>query len=672
MFFKDKSYKRLTEKIYKVPLCIQDTIPIYRISRDGIFELEAPGGSGSKSKPHLFYKVYLFEDINFSTQDEEEKERTGDKFETLLRSMNVSYKIIVSNHYADNNKLREAILHKAISEEMKPLAKSYHKLFEERLEKGRSGLLQSKYFVVSCEKADFESAKTYFNTIEFSMQQLFHRLGSGLIPLDATNRLRALHSFYRMGEEEDFSFQWDEYFRLRRDWRNDIINTSLREQKDYMEMESGKYACAMFVRKYPNGLSDQFLSEITNLPFPLIYTMDVEPIDNAYAYQMMMKKYMSNERSINKEQEHKNENGDYSTNISYERRKQQRDMEEMLDRISSFDERLLYVGMTILIKADSLDELEERREKIKIIGQTHNMDIVPHEYRQIDAMNTTLPTGARFVNTMRTITSEELSIFIPFNVQELSDNGGYCYGFNQVSKNLIMGNRKLLKNGNGFVFGVPGSGKSFNEKMEMGQVFCFSLDDLICVDPMGEYRDIAEKWGGEYVNLSKASDNVYYINPFHVPEFVPDKDKFIAEKAEFAYAIVEQALSGLTPCTSRHTAVIDKALRSLYGDFFEAREKAPRRKKNSIDSPTIQSLRDKIKEYVYEDGELNKTAKEIVDNLEIFAEGTLDIFSHQQSTNKKNRFTVFGFSELGPRMKPMAMLIMIETITSQIKYNLNP
>ena len=213
---------------------------------------------------------------------------------------------------------------------------------------------------------------------------------------------------------------------------------------------------------------------VVAVSFPIIYSMDVEPLDNDVAYQMVMKKYMSNERSINREQELKNENGDYSTNINYERRKQQRDTEEMLDRISSFDERLLYVGITIVVKAGSMEELEERTEKVRIIGKTHNMDIVPHSYRQLDALNTSLPTGARFVDTMRTITSEELSIFIPFNVQEIHDDLGYCYGFNKVSKNLIIGNRKLLKNGNGMVFGVPGSGKSYNEKSEMGQVLCFS------------------------------------------------------------------------------------------------------------------------------------------------------------------------------------------------------
>ena len=539
---------------------------------------------------HQFDRMYLFEDINFSTQDEEEKEDTCSKFEALLRSMNVSYKIIVSNHYADNNKLREEILQKAVSKEMEPLAKEYHKMIGERLEEGRGGLLQSKYFVVSCRKPDYESAKTYFNTIEFSIQQLFHRLGSCLIPLDATERLRALHSYYRMGDEASFSFDWNEYLHLKRDWRNDIINTSLREKTEHLEMEGGTCACVMFVRKYHNGLTDQFLNELTNMNFLIIYTMDVEPLDNNVAYQMIMKKYMANERSINREQETKNENGDYSTNINYERRKQQRDTEEMLDRISSFDDRLLYVGITIVVKANSMDELEERTEKIKIIGQTHNMDIMPHSHKQLDALNISLPTGARFVDTMRTITSEELSIFIPFNVQEINDNQGYCYGFNKVSKNLIIGNRKLLKNGNGMVFGVPGSGKSYNEKSEMGQVLCFSTDDII---------------------------------------------------------------------------VIDKAVRDMYSEYFQKKNDSRRKRKTRLESPTIRTMRDGIAER----SEGNDSAIELVEQLEVFADGTLDIFAREQSISEENRFTVYGFSELGKRMRAMAMLVMIESITAKIKYN---
>ena len=173
--FRKDSLTPQTEHIYKVPLCIQDTIPIYRISENGIFELESPTNKdGGKKKIHQFDRMYLFDDINFSTQDEEEKEETGKRFETLLRSMNVSYKVIVSNHYADNGRLREEILQKAVSKEMEPLAKEYHKLIEKRLQEGRGGLLQSKYFIVSCRKPDYESARNYFNTIEFSIQQEKH------------------------------------------------------------------------------------------------------------------------------------------------------------------------------------------------------------------------------------------------------------------------------------------------------------------------------------------------------------------------------------------------------------------------------------------------------------------------------------------------------------------
>ena len=160
-----------TERIYKVPLCIQDTIPIYRIAENGIFELESPTNKdGGKKKLHQFDKMYLFEDINFSTQDEEEKEETGKRFETLLRSMNVSYKIIVSNHYADNGKLREEILQKAVSKEREPLAREYHQMIEDRLQEGRGGLLQSKYFIVTCRKPDYESAKSYFNASEWTSE----------------------------------------------------------------------------------------------------------------------------------------------------------------------------------------------------------------------------------------------------------------------------------------------------------------------------------------------------------------------------------------------------------------------------------------------------------------------------------------------------------------------
>lgn len=653
-----KSDKNLTEPIYKVPLCVQDAIPIYRIAENGIFELERKKGL------HQFDRVYLFEDINYSTQDEEEKSRILEKFKKMLNSMNVSYKISVSNHYTNNKKMREAILHKAVTKETEPLAKEYHDLILDKLSEGRSGIEQSKYFIISCRMSDFESAKNYFATVEFSILQFFRSFGSGLIPLDATERLRALHSFYRMGEEETFDFDWDEYVTLKRDWRNDIVNTSIKPHKEYLELEQGRTISTMFIKKYASGVSDQFMKELTNVSFPLTVTIDCEPLENEYANALVMKKYMNNERSIISEQEKKNKNGDFSSNISYEKRRQQEELEEVLDEIRSFDERLFYMGITITIMADSKQELEERMERVKIIGKSYNMVIVPHSFNQLEAFNTTLPTGGRFVETMRSMKTDSLSIFAPFNVQEIIEKDGFFYGVNEVTKNVIIGNRKKLKNGNGFVFGVPGSGKSFDEKMEMGQVVAFTNDDVIIVDPMGEYRVVAQKWGGQYINLSQSESNIYNINPFHVPENVLDKDKFIAEKAEFAYAICEQAIKP-TPLTSRHIAVIDRAVRKMYEEYFSDRAKMKKKKIASLASPTIRTMRDLI----CEETEQNEAAKELVEQLEVFVDGTLDIFSKEQTASERNRFKVYGFSELGNRLSAMAMLIMIESITSQIKYN---
>lgn len=195
------------------------------------------------------------------------------------------------------------------------------------------------------------------------------------------------------------------------------------------------------------------------------------------------------------------------------------------------------------------------------------------------------------------------------------------------------------------------------------EVLCFSKDDIIVVDPMGEYKDIAAAWGGQYINLTQSAENVFYVNPFHVPDVVPDIDRFVAEKAEFAYAICEQALKPV-PLTSRHIAVIDKAVSHMYEEYFKKR-KDKRRTRNRPESPTIPVMRD----YILEHYDGNEAAQEIVDQLEVFADGTLDIFAREQSISDENRFTVYGFSELGKRMRAMAMLVMIESITAKIKYN---
>lgn len=247
----------------------------------------------------------------------------------------------------------------------------------------------------------------------------------------------------------------------------------------------------MFIKKYPSSLSDRFLNEVTSLPVHSITSIDVVPIPKDMTTKVLQKKYLGIEADIIKQQRVRNRNNDFSTEISYAKRTEKKEIESIMDDVRENNQCLFYVAVTIIIVAESMEELNSITETVETIGKRNLVVIDTHYLKQREALNTALPIGVRQVHTMRTMLTQSLAVFLPFNVQEISDDGGFYYGINQISKNVNIANRKKLLNGNGFVFGVPGSGKSFFFKQEMGQVFLNSNDDVIIIDPMNEYLDTA-------------------------------------------------------------------------------------------------------------------------------------------------------------------------------------
>lgn len=654
---KFKEYKRLTEKIYKVPKSITDIISINRISEKGIFELEE-GSSVIK----LYDRAYYFYDTNYHTRDEEEKEEIQEKYIQLLNSLNVSFKIIISNEPENLKKINDSVFATARNSSEEALAREFNKYYMEKTGENSKGIKQERYFIISCLKADYKSANAYFNTIENQLAMSFQRLGSGLLPMNATQRLHCLHNFYRLGNEKEFQFSWDDALLQHRDWRRDIINTTIREHETYLSLDYGKrYASVLFIKNYASGLSDTFIKEMMSLPFPLMMTLDVEPVKSDYAQKMLMKKYMSAQLSIDKQQERKNKNGNFSTDVSYNKRKEVEELEDAMDSLRSFDENLFYTDILLVVQADSKEELKNCIEQIKTVGDTYTLDIEEHICQQLDALNTALPTAARFVDTMRPLLTTALSGFVPFNVQEVNDEGGFFYGINQVSKNAIIANRKKLKNGNGFYFGKSGSGKSLDAKTEMLQVKAYTDDDMIIIDPMGEYEDIAKEWKGNYYKFTQKDENQIHKNPLHVPETVESEADFISGKAEFLYALCEQAIKP-SVLTSKHINVIDRATKEMYEEFFDKK-----RKGENPESPTLKTLRNKFIQYHNKNG--SKAAGDIAEDLELFTDGTLKIFTYQESVTESNRLEVYDLSSLGKKMKKLAMLVTIEAVKSRVREN---
>ncbi len=634
--------KKASEPLYKSPKSIQETIEIMAVAENGIFEV-------AKNR---YSKCYRFQDINYTTATEEEQIGIFERYCKFLNSLDCNFKITINNKNKDMVDLRELVLLSYMDDGYDEFRKTYNDIIEEKICEGRQGIEQERYLTITIERKNFEEAKAQFATIDATIHKAFVELGAEIVPLSGDERLKVLHDFYHLGDEHSWNFSIKEAKKVSADFKNDLSNGMIKYFPDHFEDEA-KFCRALFIKKYPSSLSDRFINEITSLPVHTITSIDVVPVPKDLTTKTLQKKYLGIESDIIKQQRVRNKNNDFSTEISYGKRTEKKEIEAIMDDVRENDQCLFYVGVTIVVMAASKKELESICETIETIGKRNSCTIDTHLLKQREALNTALPIGVRQVETMRTMLTQSLAVLMPFNVQELNDSGGNYYGINQISKNINIGNRKRLINGNGFVFGVPGSGKSFFCKMEMGSVFLSGDDEIIVIDPMNEYFDIAQTYGGTVVNMSTYTDN--YVNPLAMDVWNLDQNDtkgWVREKGEFMLGLCEQCIGdGLN---SRQKSIIDRCVRKMYLEIARSKEKY---------IPVMSDFYDLLLEQPEEE------AKDIALSLELFVSGSLNIFNHQTNVDVDNRFTVYGIRDLGAELSPITMLVMMESIQQRIVEN---
>ena len=637
-----KELKKASEPLYKTPKSIQETIEILKVAENGIFEV-------AKNR---FSKCYRFQDINYTTTNEIEQIDIFERYCKFLNSLDVSFKITINNKNKDMEQVRDFVFLQDREDGFNDFRKAYNDIMEKKIHEGRQGIEQERYLTITIDRKNFEEAKAQFATIEASVHKAFNELGADILPLTGNERIRVLHDFYHLGEEGKFDFDIKAARKVGADFRNDLCNKMIQFYPDYFKDEK-KYCRALFIKKYPSSLSDRFLNEITSLPVHSVTSIDVVPIPKDMTTKVLQKKYLGIESDIIKQQRVRNKNNDFSSEISYNKRIEKKEIEEIMDDVRENDQCLYYVAVTIILMAESKEELDSMTETVETIGKRNSVTIEEHYLKQREALNTALPIGVRQVETMRTMLTQSLAVLMPFNVQELNDKSGCYYGINQVSKNINIGNRKKLINGNGFVFGVPGSGKSFFCKMEMGSVFLSGEDEIIVIDPMNEYFDIAHTYGGTVVNMSTYTDN--YVNPLDMDVWsldLNDSKGMIREKGEFMLGLCEQCMG--ESLNSRQKSIIDRCVRKLYMEIAKSREKY---------IPVMSDFYDILMNQPEEE------AKDIALSLELFVNGSLNIFNHQTNVDVDNRLTVYGIRDLGTELSPITMLVMMESIQNRIIEN---
>ena len=637
-----KELKKASEPLYKTPKSIQETIEIMAVAENGIFEVAR----------NRYSKCYRFQDINYTTATEDEQIGIFERYCKFLNSLDCNFKITVNNKNKNMIDLREKVLLAYCDDGYDHFRKIYNDIIEEKIREGRQGIEQERYLTITIERKNFEDAKAQFATLEATIHKAFIELGAEIIPLSGDERIKVLYDYYHLGDENSFNFSLKEAKKVGADFKNDLCNGMIKFFPDHFEDES-KFCKALFIKKYPSSLSDRFINEITSLPVHSITSIDVVPVPKDLTTKTLQKKYLGIESDIIKQQRVRNKNNDFSTEISYAKRTEKREIEAIMDDVRENDQCLFYVGVTIIVMAESKKELDSICETIETIGKRNSCTIDTHFLKQREALNTALPIGVRQVETMRTMLTQSLAVLMPFNVQELNDSGGNYYGINQISKNINVGNRKKLINSNGFVFGVSGSGKSFFCKMEMGSVFLSGDDEIIVIDPMNEYFDIAETYGGTVVNMSTYTDN--YVNPLAMDVWNLDQNDtkgWVRGKGEFMLGLCEQCIGD--SLNSRQKSIIDRCVRKLYIDIARSREKY---------IPIMSDFYDLLLEQP--EGE----AKDIALSLELFVSGSLNIFNHQTNVDVDNRFTVYGIRNLGAELSPITMLVMMESIQQRIVEN---
>lgn len=633
-------FKQDKEK-YVVPKCVHDYIPVSGIWEDGIFKC------GNK-----FSKTYKFADINYLVASKEDKESMFLAYSELLNSLDsgATTKLTINNHRLNKIDFEKNILMPDRLDSLSDYRKEYNAMLLDKASEANS-IVQEKYVTISVVKKDIEEARTYFSRIGSELSSHFAALGSKCTELDATERLRILHDFYRAGEEVSFNFDITEMARKGHDFRDYISPDSIERADDYIKL-GNKYARVLFLKDYASYIKDSMVSELTELNRNMMFSIDIVPIPTDEAVREVENRLLGVETNITNWQRKQNQNNNYSAVVPYDMELQRKESKEFLDDLTTRDQRMLCATVTLVHMADSKEQLDSDTETLLSTARRHLCQLSVLKFQQMDGLSTVLPIGCRKVNVIRTLTTESLAVFMPFKVQEICHDNGIYYGQNAISNNMIIANRRNLLNGNSFILGVSGSGKSFTGKCEIANLMLDGDSDIIIIDPEREYAPLVKAMGGEIIDISATSQN--HINAMDMNSDYGDGEDPLILKSEFILSLCEQ-LIGNYSLGAKEKSLIDRCTKNVYRNYRK------RGYKGKV--PTLKDFRAELLK------QEEPEAQDIALAIELFTDGSLNTFAKETNVDVQNRLICYDILDLGKQLLPIGMLVVLDSILNRITEN---
>ncbi len=631
-----KQVLRQDKEPYRIPKRVQDVIPIKQIWSDGIFL------AGTR-----YCKSFKFTDINYMVASEAEQKKMFLSYAALVNSLDcgATTKITINNRHLNRKNFEDSVLMKMEYDGLDLFRDEYNTVIMDKATAG-NGIIQEKYVTVSVCKKNIAEARAYFTRVGAELSAKFAALGAKATELDATERLRILHDFYRSGEEVYFRFDMQDMMRKGHDFRDYICPDSLEKHSDYL-MLGGKYARVIYLKDYAAFISDQFVNKLTDQSRSMMLSIDIVPVATDEAVREVERKMLGVETNITNWQRRQNANNNFSAMVPYDMEQQRRETKEYMNDLTGRDQRMMLAVLTMIHLADTKEQLDADTEALLKVGADHVCQMAVMRYQQLDGMNTALPIGTRKIDTFRTMTTESLAAFMPFKVQEIQEPGGIYIGENAVSHNLILCNMDNLMNQSMMLLGIPGSGKSFFAKLLIIAIALSTKDDIVILDPEGEYSPLVKALGGSVIRFAVGGTD--WLNAMDMENGYGEGSP-VAFKSQFIMSLLKQVdPEGIGP---HQKSIIDRCVAQVCKE-----------KKQTNIVATLCTVREKLLE------QPEPEAQDIALTMELYTSGSLDIFAHETNVDTKNRIISYDIHDLSENLKQPGFVTITDAMLNRVNFN---
>ena len=625
----------------------QDSIPYERMWPDGICRV-ADGH---------YTKTIQFQDINYQLSQNEDKTAIFEGWCDFLNYFDSSIKFELSflNLAASEETFARAINIPLQRDDFDSIRVEYTTMLQNQLARGNNGLIKSKYLTFGIDADSIKAAKPRLERIETDILNNFKRLGVAAETLDGKARLAQLHSIFHMDEQLLFRFEWD--------WlpssglsTKDFIAPSSFEFRTGKQFRMGKkYGTVSFLQILAPELNDRMLADFLDMESSLIVSLHIQSVDQIKAIKTVKRKITDLDKSKIEEQKKAVRAGYDMDIIPSDLATYGAEAKKLLQDLQSRNERMFLVTFLVLNTADTPRQLDNNVFQASSIAQKYNCQLTRLDFQQEEGLMSCLPLGLNQIEIQRGLTTSSTAIFVPFTTQELFQNGkeALYYGINALSSNLIMVDRKLLKNPNGLILGTPGSGKSFSAKREIANCFLLTTDDVIICDPEAEYAPLVERLHGQVIKISPTSTN--YINPMDLNLDYSDDESPLSLKSDFILSLCELIVGGKEGLQPVQKTIIDRCVRLVYQDYLND----PRPE----NMPVLEDLYNLLR------AQDEKEAQYIATALEIYVTGSLNVFNHRSNVDINNRIVCYDIKELGKQLKKIGMLVVQDQVWNRVTIN---